>query len=149
MNNFYAHFMGETGPTRLHEMEKKRLTLLLEYYNQKYNRTKYVQCNIMYSMRFSPYLHCKSLSLFQAASRPRARRIGGPGQIRRRRASNEVKTEYLSSSLHRQEKCLNFSGCKFYTSSSTPFPATRRITRRICKITTPLTSSGRAWVQVK
>ena len=41
INKFYAHFMGETGPSKLHEMEKKRLTLLLEYYNQKYNRTKY------------------------------------------------------------------------------------------------------------
>ena len=44
MNNFYAHFMGETGPTKIHEMEKKRLNLLLEYYNQKYNRTKYAAC---------------------------------------------------------------------------------------------------------
>ena len=44
MNKFYAHFMGETGPTKLHEMEKKRITLLLEYYNQKYNRTKYASC---------------------------------------------------------------------------------------------------------
>ena len=42
MNQFYAHFVGETGPTKIHEMEKKRLTLLLEYYNQKYNRTRYV-----------------------------------------------------------------------------------------------------------
>ena len=45
MNKFYAHFMGETGPTKIHEMEKKRLNLLLEYYNQKYNRTKYATCS--------------------------------------------------------------------------------------------------------
>ena len=47
INKFYAHFMGETGPSKLHEMEKKRLTLLLEYYNQKYNRTKYAKYRLV------------------------------------------------------------------------------------------------------
>ena len=50
INNFYAHFMGETGPTKIHELERKRLTLLLEYYKQKYNRTKYGHVNLLESL---------------------------------------------------------------------------------------------------
>ena len=61
MNNFYAHFMGETGPTKLHEMEKKRITLLLEYYNQKYNRTKYASC--VHFVERSVHIFITSLSL--------------------------------------------------------------------------------------
>ena len=42
------------------------------------------------------HIFFKSLSLFQAAPRSRARRIGGPEQIRRCRASDEVRWRQTS-----------------------------------------------------
>ena len=51
--------MGETGPTKIHELERKRLTLLLEYYKQKYNRTKYGNISVGKS---HPFMHNMRLS---------------------------------------------------------------------------------------
>ncbi len=39
-NKFYDYFNDATGPTKVHELERRRLRLMQAYYEQKYNRTK-------------------------------------------------------------------------------------------------------------